>query len=651
MPSPKKKQQCYLYTRVSTQMQVDGYSLDAQRDRLIKEAKHREMAVAAEFSDEGKSGKNTTGRPQFTEMMNRIQNGNPDGVSYVLVFKLSRFGRNTADVLNNLQLMEDYGVNLLSVDDGIDSAGAAGKLMIAVLAAVAEIERENIQAQTMAGRIQKAREGAWNGGPAPYGYKIENGALAVEESEADLVRMIFDKFANTDLGYSGVAKWLNANGYTKNTRQTNLYSRISASFVKAVLDNPVYTGMIAYGRRKSEKIEGTRNEFHRVLWDGYDLFEGKHDALVTDETWQAVRRKRSEYADNHAPRYGPKNVHILSGLIRCPECGSPMFGRVYSKPRKGGGFYSPMRYYYCKNRFTTSGKKCSYVHQVRQEVLDAQVRQVIQEALRNRDFTDRIVASLGTTDNLDAMNAELDALQAARKKELRQKTKLLGKIAELDADDDLYDSMYEDLHSVLRQRAQSIADLDDKIEQVSMAIYNAGRENLTAEQVRKVTSAYLDMLDIVPAEEERLIVHALVDNIEIHPKALPSGLVLKKIRFKIPLDWDGYDSPIIGLDITDDDEDGGGEPPSGGTPPPDKDSPSGGSCLPDIDLTPDGDFSCAENSLPKENAVPSAYMTLNSAFWRVTLGLVAQTFRMSRMPSGALSKETVTTFCSPLSEI
>ena len=107
-----------------------------------------------------------------------------------------------------------------------------------------------------------------------------------------------------------------------------------------------------------------------------------------------------------------------------------MFGRVYSKPRKGGGFYSPMRYYYCKNRFTTSGKKCSYVHQVRQEVLDAQVRQVIQEALRNRDFTDRIIASLGTTDNLDAMNAELDALQAARKKELRQKTKLLGKIAE-----------------------------------------------------------------------------------------------------------------------------------------------------------------------------------------------------------------------------
>ena len=78
-----KKECCYIYTRVSTQMQVDGYSLDAQRDLLIKEAKHRGMAVAAEFSDEGKSGKNTTGRPQFTEMLNRIKNGNPDDVSYV----------------------------------------------------------------------------------------------------------------------------------------------------------------------------------------------------------------------------------------------------------------------------------------------------------------------------------------------------------------------------------------------------------------------------------------------------------------------------------------------------------------------------------------------------------------------------------------
>lgn len=77
------------------------------------------------------------------------------------MFKLSRFARNAADVLSTLQIMQDYGVNLICVEDGIDSSKDAGKLMISVLSAVAEIERENIRIQTMEGRIQ--RQGKENG--------------------------------------------------------------------------------------------------------------------------------------------------------------------------------------------------------------------------------------------------------------------------------------------------------------------------------------------------------------------------------------------------------------------------------------------------------------------------------------------------------
>ena len=99
-------------------------------------------------------------------MMEDIKSGK-DGVSFVLVFKLSRFGRNAADVLSTLQVMQDFGVNLICVEDGIDSSKDSGKLMISVLSAVAEIERENILVQTMEGRRQKAREGKWNGGFAP----------------------------------------------------------------------------------------------------------------------------------------------------------------------------------------------------------------------------------------------------------------------------------------------------------------------------------------------------------------------------------------------------------------------------------------------------------------------------------------------------
>ena len=79
--------------------------------------------------------------------------------------------------------MQDYGVNLICVEDGIDSSKEAGKLLISIIAAVAEMECENIRVQTMAGREQKAREGKWNGGFAPYGYKLENGELVIAEDE------------------------------------------------------------------------------------------------------------------------------------------------------------------------------------------------------------------------------------------------------------------------------------------------------------------------------------------------------------------------------------------------------------------------------------------------------------------------------------
>ena len=166
-----KKRKCYIYIRVSTAMQVDGYSLDAQKEKLKKYAAYEEMQIVGEYSDEGYSGKNIAGRPEFVRMLEDIEDGK-DEVTFVLVFKLSRFGRNAADVLNSLQLMQDYGVNLICVEDGIDSSKESGKLMISILSAVAELERENILVQTMEGRKQKAREGKWNGGFAPYGYRI-----------------------------------------------------------------------------------------------------------------------------------------------------------------------------------------------------------------------------------------------------------------------------------------------------------------------------------------------------------------------------------------------------------------------------------------------------------------------------------------------
>lgn len=96
--------------------------------------------------------------------------------------------------------MQDYGVNLICVEDGIDSSKEAGKLLISIVAAVAEMERENIRVQTMIGREQKAREGKWNGGFAPYGYKLKNGELVIAEDEVEIIQMIFNRYIHTNEG-------------------------------------------------------------------------------------------------------------------------------------------------------------------------------------------------------------------------------------------------------------------------------------------------------------------------------------------------------------------------------------------------------------------------------------------------------------------
>jgi site-specific DNA recombinase len=83
-------------------MHVYGYSLEAQRERLNKFADYQGMEVVREYCDAGCSGKNISGRPEFTQMLKNVANER-DGVDYILVFKLSKFGRNVADVLNSLQ--------------------------------------------------------------------------------------------------------------------------------------------------------------------------------------------------------------------------------------------------------------------------------------------------------------------------------------------------------------------------------------------------------------------------------------------------------------------------------------------------------------------------------------------------------------------
>lgn len=548
MADKKKRQRCYIYTRVSTQMQVEGYSLDAQRDRLLREAKHKKMAVAAEFSDEGKSGKNTTGRPQFTEMLRRIQAGNPDGVDYVLVFKLSRFGRNAADVLANLQIMQDYGVNLLSVDDGIDSAGAAGKLMIAVLSAVAEIERENILVQTMAGRRQKAADGKWNGGQAPIGYRIdkERGILVIEPREAEMVRLIFDRYLSYGEGCQRIARWMNDHGYRRTPRkgENGKYELFTTNIIRHILDNPVYAGKIAYGRRSREKIPGTRNESHMVKQSEYMVVPGKHEAIISELDWAKACMLRGETGGAKPKTHSLDHEHVLSGLLRCPMCGAPMYGSVNrkkkKKKKKDGTFYKDSWYYVCKNRKSATGQPCDYRRQPPQGPIDDEVVAMVSAAIRSPSFIEKMRDEMDTKTDVERIKAELASLRKARSQHVGAKDKLADRLDSLDVLDPAYDAKYADMERRLDALYLKIAEDEEDILMAEHDLARADDARVSLQAAYELLERRAADLPLMPDAMKKECIASFVEYVEIFPEKCPEdGRWVKNVRFRFPVMLDG----------------------------------------------------------------------------------------------------------------
>ena len=199
----------------------------------------------------------------------------------------------------------------------------------------------------MAGREQKAREGKWNGGFAPYGYKLENGNLVIAEDEVEVIRVIYDRYIHTNEGVAGVAKYLNRNGFIKKLRQNNTIPGFSRNFVQDVLDNPVYMGKIAYGRRRTEKKQGTRNEMHVVEQSEFPVYDGQHEAIISEEDWYLAQEKRKINSFKREKVNNPDHAHILSGILKCPCCGKSMYGntaKAHSKDKKTRRIY-PMKFF------------------------------------------------------------------------------------------------------------------------------------------------------------------------------------------------------------------------------------------------------------------------------------------------------------------
>ena len=542
------KKKCYIYIRVSTTMQVDGYSLEAQKERLMKFAEFQEMEVVREYCDAGKSGKSITGRPEFQRMLQDVSEER-DGVAFILVFKLSRFGRNAADVLNSLQFIQDYGVNLVCVEDGIDSSKDSGKLTITVLSAVAEIERENILVQTMEGRKQKAREGKWNGGQAPFGYDLDskNSTLVVNEEEAEIVRIIYDKFVHTDMGADAICNYLNQRGYTKKKVRGHELNYFARGLIMKILDNPVYTGKIAYGKNVTEKVKGTRDEYRRVKTDDYLLADGLHEAIVDEETWEAAREKRKRTGVRFVKTHSLEHEHILTGLIRCPLCGGGMSGTVQRRQNKKTGEYKDTFYYRCHHRKKVDGKICDYKPMLNQKVFNAEVEEFIRYMVAGDEFRKFVQEKLEEKVDVSALETEREQLQKQLQQVVGAKNKLLVMLDTLDAGDKHYARKFQDMQDRLDNLYDRISGFENEIADVEEKIKAAYGRQISEKQLYQI----LQKFDILYAEisdiEKKEFMQLFIDAIELYSEKMDDGRIIRQIDLAFPVYYEGFEGEAIRL--------------------------------------------------------------------------------------------------------
>ena len=532
----QEKTKVYIYTRVSTAMQIDGYSLDAQKARMKAYADFNDYQIVGEYEDAGKSGKSIEGRASFCKMMEDIKSGK-DGVAYVLVFKLSRFGRNAADVLSTLQVMQDFGVNLICVEDGIDSSKDAGKLMISVLSAVAEIERENIRVQTMEGRIQKAREGRWNGGFAPYGYHLIDGVLQINEDEAPAIRTIFEQYVNTDTGANGLSKYLETHGFQKLARQNGTSPLFSATLIRAILKNPVYCGKIAFGRRKLEKIHGTRNEYHQVPQENYLLVDGLHEGIVSEELWNAAQVKLLAQSKRYEPvnRSKTEQAHLLSALVKCPICGAGMYSNKCTKRKKDGTPYKSFSYYSCKHRKMQRGQKCDFNKQIQEEVLDNAVVEVIIKLVSNPKFAAMMQEKINSKVDTTAIEQEIAAAEKMLRQYYSVKSKITEEIDTLDPDDRHYIIRKSDLDERLYRMYDKIEEAENNLMDARAKKQAIEADKITGDNIYKVLICFEKLYNVMnPLERKKLMEH-LISEIQIYPERQPNGQWLKSIKFRLPI--------------------------------------------------------------------------------------------------------------------
>lgn len=498
------------YLRVSTSEQTEGFSLDAQEHEIRTYCKKNGYNLIRIYRDEGITGTSMEERIDFQNMLYDISKDN--NIDAVLVWKLSRLTRRLAHLLNIVEVLEQHNTGLIVTNDNLDTSTTFGKAIISMSGIFAEMERENIVSACRLGMRQRAREGKWNGGRV-FGYKTNTEKeLEIQEEEAKIVREIFNLFAIESWGYKKIASTLNVRGL-----KTVKGREWSINGIKTIIDNPIYVGMIRWG------VHEFWNKKRRAgKTDEFVLVQGKHIPIITEEIWektQVIRKVRGK-----KPEKSYEGNFLLTGLLKCPQCGSTMISHKVKKYKRPGEYY---RYYACGNNANKGPASCR-TNLVYADYAEEFVIKRIESLVSTPEIINSIIKKTKNNSEKDTQpliedinNLKLTLDRIKNKKDENFKMNLENKLST--------HILFQQMEFLEKQEL----DTKERLYTLERELRNIKTQSLLDPEIIKTTlSNFVDIFGKAKIEHRKRLLHSIIDFITVMDGDHPTERTISNIALE-----------------------------------------------------------------------------------------------------------------------
>ena len=343
MPSRKK---VAAYARVSMESERLQHSLSAQvsyYSSLIQQNPAWEYAGV--YADDGITGTKTNDRTEFNRMIADCEAGKID---IILTKSISRFARNTVDLLNAVRHLKELGISVQFEKEHIDSLSEDGELMLTLLASFAQEEVRSLSDNVKWGTRKRFEKGIPNGRFQIYGYRWDGDHLVVEPEEAKIVKLIYDNFLN-GLSAESTEKQLEEMGVKSYKGQ-----HFGNTSIRQILGNITYTGNLLFQKeytvdpisKKSRKNQGELPQY----W-----VENTHEAIIPMEVYQAVQEEKARRRELGVFANWSINTSCFTSKIKCGRC-----GKSYQRSNRKGRKDPDANYtvWICGTRRKTGNAQC-----------------------------------------------------------------------------------------------------------------------------------------------------------------------------------------------------------------------------------------------------------------------------------------------------